>query len=222
MARAAKSTAPRGTRVPQQARSRRTRERILEAAVACFEQQGYDKTTTAEIARRARVAVGTLYGYFEDKRSILLELIQENMNAMADYVVRGLDPEAWRDTDPRESTRALIDAVFHTRNFNPGMQRIVWERFFKDHEIRHAMESIEGRLQGAIASLLEALKAEGHVRVNDVDMAAFMVQASLEWIANRLMLAGDAGNVDAAVEAASDLVTRFLFLGPEERRGSSA
>jgi len=49
-------------RTPQQARSRRTREQILEAAVTCFEKRGYEETTTAEIARRARIAVGTCYG----------------------------------------------------------------------------------------------------------------------------------------------------------------
>ena len=52
----------RRVRVPQQARSRRTRERVLEAAVACFEDRGYDETTTAMIATRAGIGVGTLYG----------------------------------------------------------------------------------------------------------------------------------------------------------------
>ena len=51
------SQAPTGTRTPQQARSRRTRERILEAAVDCFETRGYEATTTAAIAEKAGVAV---------------------------------------------------------------------------------------------------------------------------------------------------------------------
>jgi AcrR family transcriptional regulator len=87
--------APRGIRTPQQARSRRTREKILEAALTCFEEQGYDETTTAAIARRAHIAVGTLYGYFGDKRDILLEVLDRTLREVVDYVVRGLDPELW-------------------------------------------------------------------------------------------------------------------------------
>ena len=57
MPRRSGKSAPRGVRKPQQARSRRTRERILEAAVECFEASGYDQTTTAAIAARAGTAV---------------------------------------------------------------------------------------------------------------------------------------------------------------------
>ena len=112
--------APRGIRTPQQARSRRTREKILEAALTCFEEQGYDETTTAAIARRAHIAVGTLYGYFGDKRDILLEVLDRTLREVVDYVVRGLDPELWDEGDPRESVRRLIDAVFRARTVSPG------------------------------------------------------------------------------------------------------
>jgi len=202
---------PRGVRKPQQARSRRTRERILASAIGCFEEQGYDKTTTAAIARRAGIAVGTLYGYFEDKRSILLELIEGTTREIADHVVKGLDPEAWRDADPRQNTRALIDSVFHTRSFNPGMQRIVWERFFKDAGIRAAMESIEQRVRGALVELLAALKAQGRLRVDDLETAAILIHLSVEWTATRLVLGGDEPRIDAAVDACTDMLTRWLF-----------
>jgi AcrR family transcriptional regulator len=198
-------------RQPQQARSRRTRERVLEAAVAGFEEAGYDKTTTAAIARRAGIAVGTLYGYFRDKRAILLELIEGTTKEIAEYVVKGLDPESWRDSDPRENTRALIDAIFHTRSFNPGMQRIVWERFFKDPEVRAAMEAIEQRVQGALAELLSHLKSTGHLRVDDVQTAAILIHLSVEWTSNRLVLGEDEARIDAAVAACSDMISRFLF-----------
>jgi AcrR family transcriptional regulator len=199
-------------RQPQQARSRRTRERVLESAVACFERDGYDRTTTAAIAAEAGIAVGTLYGYFRDKRSILLELIGRTTDEIADHVVKGLDPEAWRGADPRENTRALIDAIFHTRSFNPGMQRIVWERFFKDSEVRAAMETIEHRVQGALTELLASLKSEGRLRVDDVETAAILIHLSVEWMSNRLVLGEDEARVDAAVDACSDMISRFLFL----------
>lgn len=202
----------RAVREPQQARSRRTRERVLEAAVGCFEEFGYEKTTTAAIARRAGIAVGTLYGYFRDKRGILLELIDRTIKENVEYVIKEVDPEAWSEGDLREHTRAVIDAIFHTRSLNPGMQRIVWERFFKDAEVRAAMEALEARVQGAVAALLSHLKSGGRLRVDDVETAAMVINLSVEWMSNRLMLGGDEVRTDAAVDACTDMISRFLFV----------
>ena len=212
MARRAARKAPRGIRTPQQARSRRTREKVLEAALACFEELGYDEATTAAIARRARVAVGTLYGYFSDKRVVLLEVLDRTLVEVAGQVIRGLDPSLWRAGDLREGVRRLIDAVFHARTVSPGIQRIIWERYFKDPEFRSAVEAIELRVLHAIERLLAALRDEGKLRVDDVGMVAFLIHTSTEWSAARLMLGeSDPQRVDAAVEATTDMITRFLF-----------
>jgi len=198
-------------RTPQQARSRKTRQKILAAAVACFEARGYDATTTAAIARRAGIGVGSLYGYFRDKRAILLELLDTTANEIADYVVHSLDPDAWHAADPHTSVRQLINALFHTRTFNPGMQRILWERYFKDAEFRAAVQAIELRIRAAMVALFGVLKKEGRLRVRDTATAAFIVYTSIEWTASRLMLGGAGAELDAAVHAASDMVCRFLF-----------
>jgi AcrR family transcriptional regulator len=188
---------------------------VLEAALECFEEQGYDETTTAAIARRARVAVGTLYGYFADKRAILLEVLDATLREIANYVIRGLDPELWRTGDPHESVRRLIDAVFHVRTVSPGIQRIIWERYFKDPEFRRAVESIELEVLSAIERLLVLLKAEGRLRVDDVHSASFLIHTATEWTGARLVLGeSEPQVVDAAVASATDMISRFLFRDP--------
>ena len=199
------------TRTPQQERSRRTRQEVLDAAVACFEARGYDETTTAAIAKRAGIAVGTLYGYFPDKRAILLELWDVTAKQIGDYVVQSLEPKLWRDTDPRASVRQLIDALFHTRTFNPGMQRILWERYFKDPEFRKAVQAVERRVRAAMVVLFDVLEADSRLRIDDSRTAAFVIHAAVEWTTSRLMLGTTAVRRDPAVEAVSDMVSRFLF-----------
>ncbi len=198
-------------RIPQQARSRRTRERTLEAASACFEELGYDETTTAAIARRAGISVGSVYDYFEDKRAILLELLHDTVEVVAEMVVQGLAAERWQGVDPKSSVRQLIHLVFTARRVQPGLQRILWERFFKDPEFRAAMEAIEARVRGAIEQRLSELRAEGLLRVSDVHTAAFVIQVAGEWISSRVLLASDPIDIDAAVETCSDMFCRFLF-----------
>jgi AcrR family transcriptional regulator len=198
-------------RTPKQARSRRTREKVLKAAVSCFEELGYDETNTAEIARRAKIAVGSLYGYFKDKREILLELLDGTIRQIADYTIRELEPEAWKGRSHKANIRRVIDALFHTRHFNPGMQRILWERYFKDPQFHEAVTDIEARVRGALVHLLSVLKESGQLRINDVDTAAFVIYTSIEWTASRLILSESEIAVDDAVAATSDMVARFLL-----------
>ena len=208
------SPLPRGSRTPQQARSRRTRERILAAAVAAFETGGYDETTTAAIARRAGVGVGTLYAWFPDKRALLLELLDGTVRAIADHVVEALVPERWREGDARAHIRAVIEAVLGARAITPGIQRILWERFFKDPEFRDAVLQLEHRVRGAIEALLHALAGDGRLRPLDPPAAAFVIHTAIEWTASRLVL-GDADVTHGAVvEAATDMVARFLLRDP--------
>ena len=53
-----------------------TRDRILEAALSLFSEHGYRGATTAEIARQAGVAEGTIYRYFKDKKELFLACVE--------------------------------------------------------------------------------------------------------------------------------------------------
>ena len=51
-----------------------TRARILQAALKLFARKGYDGTTTKDLANAAKVAEGTLFRYFNNKKSLLIEV----------------------------------------------------------------------------------------------------------------------------------------------------
>src|SRR2546428_11069986 len=51
-----------------------TRQRLVHAALELFSTRGYAATTTAEIARKAGVAEGTIYRHFQSKQHLLNEL----------------------------------------------------------------------------------------------------------------------------------------------------
>jgi AcrR family transcriptional regulator len=55
----------------------RTRDNILVAAFALFEEKGYDQTTMDMIAEKAEVSRATLFNYFPAKNSLLLVFTQE-------------------------------------------------------------------------------------------------------------------------------------------------
>ena len=201
----------RALRVPQQARSRRTRKRVIEAAIACFEQHGYDDTTTALIASRARIGVGTLYGYFHDKRDILFELLEQFTDQLIEIVESRLDPEQWRGRDPAEHARQVIDAVFHMQTVRPGMQRVLWERYFKDPDFHEPMEAVRERLRHAVERFASVIDP-GHLRDGlDLGAASLTIVNAVQWNAIHAFMHGTPEQIDAAAAATADMVARYLF-----------
>jgi AcrR family transcriptional regulator len=51
------------------------RLQILDAALTCFAERGFDRTTTAQVARAAGVGSGTLFHYFPTKAQLLTGLL---------------------------------------------------------------------------------------------------------------------------------------------------
>jgi len=201
----------RNVRVPQQARSRRTREAVLEAAVRCFEAQGFDETTTAMIAGRAGVGVGTVYQYFRDKREILLELLDRSVGEQADFVVGFLDPDGWRGGDPRQTVRRLIESVFEVQKLRPGIQRILWERYFKDEDFHRPFEVMRTRVREAIEVFAEAISGEGLRPDLDREHASLVIVNAVQWNATYAFLHRKPEEILATARATADMVTRYLF-----------
>lgn len=69
----ARSPAPR----PRRGAPKDTRERLVRAAAAIFERDGFDGTDSNAIARAAGYSPGTFYKHFADKRAIFLAVYEE-------------------------------------------------------------------------------------------------------------------------------------------------
>ena len=80
---------------------------ILATASRLFAKKGYSQTTTAEIAREAGVAEGTLYHHFGSKDGIFLTLFDETVGGY----LAGIEALLARGTTGRETLSAF--ARFH-------------------------------------------------------------------------------------------------------------
>lgn len=107
---------------PLRARIRQvTAEAIATAAEAVFAEQGLHDAHVGDIAKRAGVAVGTLYNHFKDREAILAGLLEVRRAEL----VRHLDTRVAeaRGAPYREQVRAFVAAYFdffeeHRRFFN--------------------------------------------------------------------------------------------------------
>ncbi len=79
--------------------SQEKRAKLLDAALQLFVAKGVQNTSTAEIAKEAGTAAGTLFLYFPRKQDLLNELVLEISKNQAEAVKSQLDPSlSARDT----------------------------------------------------------------------------------------------------------------------------
>jgi AcrR family transcriptional regulator len=62
--------------LPKPTKRDRTRERLLETAVEIIREKGFYKTTLEEVARRAGMTRGAIYGNFKNKDELLLAVVE--------------------------------------------------------------------------------------------------------------------------------------------------
>lgn len=73
-------------RVPRQARSQQTVRAVLKAASDEIQRAGLDHLSTKRIAQAAGLSVGSLYGYFPNKESIVAALLETWLQRVYDAV----------------------------------------------------------------------------------------------------------------------------------------
>jgi AcrR family transcriptional regulator len=92
---------------PQQARSTELVEAILDAAVQVLAKEGAQRFTTARVAEKAGVSVGSLYQYFPNKAAILFRLQSDEWRQTSE-LLRGILAET--NVPPLERLRTLVHA----------------------------------------------------------------------------------------------------------------
>lgn len=71
--------------------ARLTRRKILLAAMECFAQKGYQKTTIREISAKAGVTLGALYHHFKGKKDLLMQMNRSRQITMLEVTRKFLE-----------------------------------------------------------------------------------------------------------------------------------
>jgi AcrR family transcriptional regulator len=137
---------------PQQDRSTRLVDAILQAAVRVLERDGAAGFTTVRVAERAGVSVGSLYQYFPNKQSILFRLQQDEWTATG-RLLDGIFADTRRGAASR--LRAAMRAFFRSEYEEAPLRRALGDAapLYRD-----APQAREHRARGM--PLLRALIAE--------------------------------------------------------------
>ena len=177
-------------------RTAETRAKILGAVVESIAEIGLQRTTAAEIARRAGVTWGAVQHHFGGKSELLMAVLEDSFERfaarLADLPIEGLSLEAraarfveraWEHFASREyasTFEILLDHLRRTRptgaSWQERMSRAwdgVWGRFFGDAPIsRRRHGELQHYTISVLSGLASTLMLEGRgARVRAAELA---------------------------------------------------
>ena len=143
-------------RQPKQERSIETKNKIINSAYKRFSEVGYHSTTTALIAKNAEVSTGIVYGYFLDKRAILLDVLELYINKVFQPINAIFD----NITLPVDFSKIIEESVKKTIEIhqeNAQMHTTLHSLTGTDEEVNRRFVELEDNLTKQIAEKLTAL-----------------------------------------------------------------
>ncbi|MFM9443059.1 TetR/AcrR family transcriptional regulator [Streptomyces acidiscabies] len=150
------------------------RERIMTAARELFAAHGVDRVTTQQVARRADVAIGTLYLYASTKAELLIMVQNEKFAAAVDS---GLAAANTVGQGALERVIALLRPVVEcVREHIENGRTYLHELVFGDpaEPYRQAGLALAGRLKDGITGLLTR---DEHIGTADAATLARVITA---------------------------------------------
>ena len=192
-------------KAPRQARSNELVNAILQAAVQVLEQEGAQRFTTARVAERAGVSVGSLYQYFPNKAAILFRLQSDEWRQTSNLLGDVLGDET---RPPLDRLRSLVHAFIRSECEEAAVRVALNDAapLYRD-----APEAQEAR--GAADDIIEQFMREALPDASDAirTMAGDLIMTTMSTVGKDFSEAAHAENeISAFADAMSDMFCAYL------------
>lgn len=141
-------------REPIQARSIEKKNRIVDAGYALFEEVGYHNTNTAEIAKRAGVSTGIVYGYFADKKDILVLVTERYLNKILPPLIDDIE-NIVDFSNIKEIVTNFLNYAVITHRQNAKIHEALHSMRAFDKDIDEKFIKMEDKITSSISHMLE-------------------------------------------------------------------
>jgi len=147
-------------------------QRILKAASRLFREEGYDRTKIETIAAKAKVSIGTVYNYYQNKGDLLVAIVSMEVNEVlrAGAALIERPPAA-----PEKAVNGLISIYLdHSLVY---LNKEMWRQAMAistrqpDSPFGRRYAELDERLTRQVCALIERLQARGRVKA-EIDAAA--------------------------------------------------
>ncbi|URW75619.1 TetR/AcrR family transcriptional regulator [Sphingomonas donggukensis] len=194
---------PDDAKAPRTDRGRRTQQAILDAAAAEFGERGFHEASISGITRRAGVALGSFYTYFDSKDAVFRALVAHMSGQVRDHVAPGI--RAAKDGIAAERA-GLADFIAFVRQ-HKEIYRIIDESEFVDPDsFRRHYATTATRIQ----SRLEAAAARGELRTDVGEIHAWAVMGMNVFLGLRYGVWDEDVPEGAVADTIADMLARGI------------
>jgi AcrR family transcriptional regulator len=193
-------------------RPRRTRERIVETALALFNRFGEPHITTADIADEMEISPGNLYYHFRNKDGIIAELF-----AAFERRLDGVFAVPEERSASVEDLWFLLHLLFEAMWDHRFLFRDLDEILSRNRRLASRFASIMRRGTRTVTGLCRGLVAAGTMRASEREIAALADNVALVatyWISYQKLRSdgrpADGGDLGRAAYQVLSLVAPFL------------
>lgn len=162
------------------------RGEILDSAALAFGQNGYKRTTLADVAARAGVSAGTICHYFGSKATLFEEVIAERLMPSIEIEEATLA----RDRGPAWDVLEQLLRRFWERAWQPGtldlLQVVKVESAEFPESGRLLCQQLGDRWRGLYGALLRAGMKSGEFRPMDVNVMARTISYAVLGVAEKV------------------------------------
>lgn len=142
-------------------KKKQTRKAIMDAAIKLFSEKGFENTSIEELARKAGVGKGTIYGYFSAKNEIFLAFCEEEI----EYAFSDLADKSDIDAPLIDQLHTLFMGQFRYATQDRDFGRILArEMIFPKELIHEKVKRLEERYLAALGEILDRAISRGELR----------------------------------------------------------
>lgn len=98
------------------------KEKILKVSIKELETKGYEKLSMREVAKKSGIGLGTIYNYFDDKLSIIAEIISIDWNKSLNELNNSLNEVTSVEEGIRLIYQTIHDFWFTHKEFLTSIQ----------------------------------------------------------------------------------------------------
>ena len=206
------ATASPDAKQPRTDRGRRTRRAILDAARSEFGERGFHEASISGITRRAGVALGSFYTYFDSKDALFRALVRDMSDQVRDHVAPVLMTAPDQVAAEAAGLKAFIDFV----RGHKEIYRIIDEAEFVDPESFRAHYATTA---DRIAQRLSAAAARGEVRADHPEIHAWAIMGMNVFLGLRYGVWGDQPSPEVVAGVAASLLRTGLVPRDDTQSG---
>lgn len=189
------------------------RDEIMAAAKEVFARKGFHDTTIADIAKRAGLAYGSIYWYFDSKDELFHALMAVEEGALRSHIAAAVG--ARQDGDGEAPFRTAVQATFEFFESDKATVKLLFRDAYAlgDRFEKH-LGGIYERFIDDIESIIVVAQQRGEVVAAPPRMVAYTLAALIGQLAHRRLSTDD--GVTAAEVA--DFVVTLTFNGLRPRK----